>query len=481
MKQPFGKQDDFISDNFRIPALLTMSNGNVLASADVRYTTDDSPNNLETGIRLLDMKTKTWGAAKIVNHFSDWEDGVASRNSASFIDPVLVEDYNQRVYLFVDAWPHGSGYPSSVTGSGMIEVEGEKVYALTCKEQNGDYEKIETATHYMKRNKFANLDATNVYDVYLLEGNQKTSYSLDAYFQVYESGKALTVWQKPKQVKEVAMSIFYEDAIFQLIKTSYLWMVYSDDFGLTWSYPSLIGNEFKLDKFRFLGVAPGKGLCMKEGKYQGRILIPVYDDGAGEGERASVLYSDDGENFYLGQRTELGERNHPEKSSESQLVIMPDHSIRMFARGNSEWVGYADSFDGGASFTPLQNDMGLKYGKDVMISVINYKKKLPNPARNNKMDDVLLASMPGGEGRTNGVIRIGFIQKKEEGYVVDWQFCYPINGGFFAYSCLTELEDGRISLLYEGNNTNEEVSYGVLTYCEYSIEEIMENATIEMK
>ncbi len=60
---------------------------------------------------------------------------------------------------------------------------------------------------------------------------------------------------------------------------------------------------------------------------------------------------------------------------------------------------------------------------------------------------VVLCSMgSSAKGRANGVLRVGVIG---DGNRIDWISELPMNDGFFAYSCLTELSDGRIALLFE--------------------------------
>ena len=47
-------------ENFRIPAMITLNNGNILTSADVRYGNIwDSPSNIDTGISISSDKGLT--------------------------------------------------------------------------------------------------------------------------------------------------------------------------------------------------------------------------------------------------------------------------------------------------------------------------------------------------------------------------------------------------------------------------------------
>lgn len=44
---------------------------------------------------------------------------------------------------------------------------------------------------------------------------------------------------------------------------------------------------------------------------------------------------------------------------------------------------------------------------------------------------------------------------------IDWISTYSVTDGFYAYSCLTELADGNIALLYEDETYN--INYMVLS------------------
>ncbi len=476
--QPFTPNDDFNSATFRIPALYTMDNGDILAAVDVRWGHgSDSPGNLETGVRIKDAETGEWGEAQIINEFLDYEHSTGKNSSsASFIDPMLLQSSTGRVFVLVDAMPSGGGYGQALSGNGMVEVDGEWYYSLT----TGDYTNASSFGYYFKRNESVTaLNAPGYYTIHnVSDSSTYEDYTLDAEFNIYDGDTAMTITQKsdggtPNGV-QVPANIFYQESMFTVFKTTYLWLRHSDDNGQTWSEPTLIGNEYKLPGDRVMIVGPGRGL---EIDYNGtsRLIFPIYDEGSGGGERASVLYSDDnGVTWIRDGHTEMASTNSPGKSSEAQLIELPDGSVRIYARSTSGYVGYGDSIDGGETFTPMVNDYGLSYGNNCMISVINYPEMLPDPTDNNELKPVLISSMPKGSGRTNGVIRIGFINENEdpatagEKYTVDWQYDFMVNNGKFAYSCLSEIPGG-VALLYEGNE-------GPMSYDEYTIEEIMEGS-----
>lgn len=111
------------------------------------------------------------------------------------------------------------------------------------------------------------------------------------------------------------------------------------------------------DLFELDGTTLKVKTALTRGDYTGRVLFCVYDNFTG-GERASVVYSDDGgKTWARGARTVMGIPS-PGKSSEAQLVELPNGTVRMFARSSGRYIGYADSFDGEATWEPMVQDMG---------------------------------------------------------------------------------------------------------------------------
>ena len=449
---------------YRIPALLTLSDGSLMAAVDARFgSAADSPNNLDTAVVFRQAGEEEWEDATIPFHFLDISDkaGAVTNNSASFIDPVIVQADDGTIYLMADAFPYGTGSARAQAGSGMLTVDGEKYLALT--EKGNSVTDMENFTLYIKE------DGT----VWDSESNTATEYSVDENFNLYKNGSALTIQQRDPSLQyngtRVPMNIFYEDAELQVYRTSYLWMASSSDGGKTWSAPQIL-NDLKLEAESFLGFGPGRGYVISRGEYEGRILIPVYSTEGSRGERSSVIYSDDnGKTWERGPATTVTNDAalNPGKTSEAQFVELPDGTIRMYARGTTGYVGYSDSADG-VNYGPFKEDPQLAYCGNSMVSVINYSKTVDGkPA-------LILSCPEHRENRKDGIIRIGLISENTdpssaEKYTVDWKYRYEVNRDEFIYSCLTELPDGDIGLLYETHVDNG----APMNYAEYTLEELL--------
>lgn len=412
------------SDEYRIPALITLNDGRVMAAADMRYTHgQDSPENIDT---LVAYKNSDGWDYQVLNHFDDCADGTSSLDSASFIDSAVVQsEATGRIFVVTTFYPSGCGTPNAKRGSGFItDKNGVRHLALTASGNDKMPGKYECYVGEFDGD-FANVVGTD------------KNYTVDKEYNLYLDGKPIYTKQINSD-KQVQQNVFFSSADYHVFPTSYLAMRYSDDNGASWSSLNIVSGSIKQDSEGFLGVCPGRGaLTAVNGKE--RILFPVYDNSTAC-ERMSVMYSDDnGETWQRGERA----RHMPGvgKTSESQIITCPDGSLKMFARNTSRFVACAKSYDGGVTWGRFTLDRGLNCTKNCMVSFINYKA-----AKIDGKDVVIGSYGTGGAQRRDGIIRVGLMS---EGGEIEWISTYRLNEGFFAYSCLTELPDGRIACLYE--------------------------------
>lgn len=450
--QPFTYDGSFDVFTYRIPCLLRLCDGNVMAATDLRVNILDSPNNIEIGVRVLDSKTGEWGTPIVAHQFNDYDQQLGTntynpvRDSASFIDAAITQTASGRIFMLVDAMPANAG--GGIGGkefNGTVKVGENFYYALT----TGDNTLATGYDYYMYPNPTPN-DEHDKYIVKWVSDSSNTAYTLDAHFNVYQNGVALTVKQKPKNEIDVPMNIFYSASVLKLHRTSYFYLSYSDDKGMTWSAPMLIGSEYRKAGETVYNKAPGVGLVIKKGKFAGRILFPLYR-GTQSATKVACLYSDDGGKTW--QMSQSISNGAFPGATEAQLVELPDGTLRIYSRGQGDYILFADSTDGGATFGEFREDKALMYCRDCMVSVLALPWKIDG--KNAIAISYPEGNKPGGK-RANGVIKIGLLNKTESGYDVEWKYSYSI-GGSYAYSCLATNGE-RIAVLYERDmavHTNE--------------------------
>lgn len=486
LQQIFHKNDGTGANYYRIPALLTLKSGTVISAADARFGgTHDSPNNIDIAVARSEDGGKNWSKPELPFHYEDYEDntleipvGTQTRvnQSASFIDPVLLQDEEtERVFLISDAMAAGYGSPQAVTGSGYKEIQGKKYLKLQ-KAGETDY------NYTVRENGVIYNDTTN----------QPTEYSLNSNFEILKDNVLQTVKQKSSRFdptngsgqlvtdetdKDVPMNIMYADAVFKALPTTWLYMKYSDDDGKTWSDPILLNGMVKAEDSRVLVIGPGRGMQIKNGEYKGRLIVPVYDTA-----QSGIIYSDDHGatwNYAKGPSTKKA------AMSESQIVEMPDGTLRVYARSTGSKIAEAVSLDGGKTWTEAAYVPGMTQpGWGSQLSVIRYGGLIEGkPA--------LIMSTPAGVGnyRRDGRVKIGLItdtgKEGSEKYKIDWTYDYSVdskNAGF-AYSCLSELPNHQIGLMYEkydSYNPAELHSQDIMKYEELSLSELMGKEVVEI-
>lgn len=467
------------SNYFRIPSLLALGSGTVLAAADARYGgTHDAKSKINTAFAKSTDGGKTWGQPTLPLKFDDyvaknidWPRDSVGKNvqiqgSASYIDPVLLEDKEtHRVFLFADMMPAGIGSSNASVGSGFKEVDGKKYLKLHWKDDAAgtyDYSVRENGTIYN--------DTTN----------SATEYSVDGEYNLYKNGNAMLCKQYDYNFEgtklletptdtDVNMNVFYKDADFKVFPTTYLAMKYSDDEGESWSDLQIV-STFKPEGSKFLVLGPGVGKQIANGEHAGRLIVPLYSKSSAE---LGFMYSDDhGDNWKYVE----ADQNTGGATAEAQIVEMPDGSLKTYLRTGSGYIAQVTSTDGGETWServPLTEIATTGYG--TQLSVINYSQPVDGkPA-------ILLSAPNATNGRKNGKIWIGLISETgnsgKDKYSVEWKYCYSVDTPQmgYSYSCLTELPDGEIGLLYEKYDSwsrNELHLKNILKYERFNIDEL---------
>ena len=135
--------------------------------------------------------------------------------------------------------------------------------------------------------------------------------------------------------------------------------------GKTWSDPILLNGMVKAEDSRVLVTGPGRGMQIKNGEYKGRLIVPVYDTA-----QSGIIYSDDHGatwNYAKGPSTKKA------AMSESQIVEMPDGTLRVYARSTGSKIAEAVSLDGGKTWTEAAYVPGMTQpGWGSQLSVIRY-------------------------------------------------------------------------------------------------------------
>lgn len=424
------------SQNFRIPAIVTLNDGTIVAAADARWNGSYDGGGLDTIVSYSKDGGATWNYT-FANYLGD-HGNAHNRASSAFIDPALATDGNT-VYMLVDL--HPSGYSNTTTATNSVVKAGSGFNAdgtlKLCAASGSSYD------YYLDLNSFDKDGYARIYDS---DGDAVESYKVDRWFNLYLDGAE-------------AGNIFYTDSAYHVYTTQFLYFTQSQDGGATWSAPMLI--NVKEDKECFYGVCPGSGCVTSDGT----IIFACYGcESIAQNLRASYIYSkDQGKTWTRSWGRDVTTfQNTSSEASIAEVTVGENTYLYAFTRyyGTPATSGaYYFSADGGKTW---MEKTGLDYTCGSDMGVITYSKNI------NGRPALLLSAHSSG-GRNSGVI---YVLSVEDDGSLTKSFTYSVNnGGYYAYSDLTELADGTIGLLYESNSA-------AITFKKYDIATLAPNATI---
>jgi len=235
-------------------------------------------------------------------------------------------------------------------------------------------------------------------------------------------------------------------------------ITYSDDNGLTWAEPKNVTRMLRPHD-RISAGSPGIGIQLSRGKYKGRVVLPLYhtrklNDEERDWTNAVAWSDDEGKTWTLSN--DIPHKGHTGFSNEAQVVELSDGSLLFIARNQGGFHRkVAISKDGGRTWTNIRVEYELP-GTPCQGTLLRYD--WPEDG-----EGLIIQASPAHKyRRTNGTIRIS----DSDGET--WNWSREIENGFYAYSCLTRLQDGSIGLLYES------AGYRTMTFVKLTVQWIKE-------
>ncbi len=444
------------SENFRIPALITLRDGSLMAAADARYATTGDGGGLDTIVSISNDQGKTWQYSYPI-YFPD-SDGYAGAAATTVIDPVLAQGADGTVYLMADVNPTGvttmRGYTFPGRGTGYITVDGVARLALT--------------DHYENVSTVPSEDDLSTYGYYVGDFDEEgyagiisrldgsVFYAVDACYNLYKAdGNGIYIPLTQRQVNTSVMiqqNVFYAGSDLHVYNTGYLWLACSLDSGKTWRH-KILSPQIKRDNEIALLISPGRGTLL----HDGTVLIPFYTwDYSVEGcQQSTFIYSkDNGQTWMRADDVPLSNG----WSSESEMVELADGTLRMFVRNGSGTISYADAAWSEATGRYVWRQAGgivstgIAATSTCNISAVRY-------SHNSNGCEVILVACPGnGERRSEGKIFV-FLLDEDKSMMLAGTF--QVTDSHFSYCCLTELDDGRVAILWESGSRANEIRFDV--------------------
>lgn len=420
----------FVSDNpshsYRIPSMVTLDDGTIVAAADARWDggMDGGGNDVITARSTDngDTWSYTWAG-----YYGD-NGNVFNKASTSYCDSNLATD-GKNLYLL-----------STFFASG-VAINGSSANAQPSKEPGLD----SLGRLLLARN-------GGGYDYYV------GAVGADGYASIYRTSDSTVVGDyKVNGEFELFKNdayvgcVWYSNCEFQAKKCQYLFFRTSTDGGKTWSAPSLVNARKSGEKF--LGAGPGRAIVTDDGT----ICMPVYvygDNAWGSGDASqatSFIYSkDQGKTWSrTANFTSTSSFGGSGWSSEAQLVDLGNGVVRCFYRNGKKKIMYCDATWNGSGYQwgDVVNT-GIDIWGNCQLSAIMY------PYLINGKRAILVSSPSSTEGRKTGAI---FTLLLNDDNTVSTEYAkknITAEGATFAYSCLTVLKDGRVADLYENGGAD---------------------------
>ena len=395
---------------YRIPALV--NTGKTLVAVCNRETNDNDYGYMELACKTSGDGGETWSDISLIAAPPAREisaDREASK-TAFFIDPCLSLADNGDIVLLVTFFPESKGIMDTKYLEKKTAFAGfdSKLYPIIY-DRDGNY--------------YIMLDDGTVLD----SSKKKTPYSVKGLGELYKEDEYIgNIFLNGAMGKSDTEAKTTFGAPLKAPKRSYVYMFKSSDEGKTWSEGKDITRDILIDSDGvFLGVAPGSGLTTKSG----RIIIPLYTL-----KNTVCIYSDDnGETWQRNKR-------FPYTDNIDEWTAVQAQSGEIFA------FGRAKSF--GKTPVCVSRDNGITWVKDKKADF-----KAPKCQKNAIiLGDNVFVSHPSKKIRENGVLSFGKITTDKKGNTkgIKWvKEGIKITDGFFAYSCLTKLDDNTLGILYE--------------------------------
>lgn len=396
---------------FRIPSLINVD-GTLVAAID-RASSGADWGYIEIAVRISEDKGNTWSTVKSIAVPPARETKISSESYASafYIDPCMAIAPNGDIVMLVDFWPECKGLHNR-----RILDKKKIPYAQI----NGRM----CPLIYDRDGKFfyicedgSVLDSEKKLTDYKITDSSGSLYRGDEYLgNIYLNG--------PMGKNEIGAKTTF-GAPLKAPKRCYVFMLRSTDKGKTWSEPKDITNMILNENDgTFLGVAPGVGLTTKDG----RIIMPLYVD---KKSAVSIYSVDNGETWHR-----MASQPYAENIDEWQMIEASDETI--IGLGRQKKYGKTP-----ISISYNKSKNWIKGGKTALYAPRCQKSVIT-------AGDYVFCSHPSGKKRENGMLSIGKLRIKKGKYThIEWIKHIDINRGFFAYSCLAQIDDDTIGVLYE--------------------------------
>jgi len=228
--------------------------------------------------------------------------------------------------------------------------------------------------------------------------------------------------------------------------TREVFVMYSDDDGVTWSKPRNITRSVYLPNWNWYGTGPCHAIVKRSEPHKGRIIIPARHNTRQAHMVSHVIYSDDsGETWHIGGNVPR------EQTTEATVVEMSNGDLMLNSRnqrGDEDCRVVSISKDGGATFSEVWLEKALVEPRGCQASLLFHSL---NPVTGK--GNILFSNPANREVRADGTLKLS----EDDGRTWTKAFRYAKKPApnFTGYSDIAVMPDGSVGILHERGDLRE--------------------------
>ncbi|OGV70518.1 MAG: hypothetical protein A2283_08790, partial [Lentisphaerae bacterium RIFOXYA12_FULL_48_11] len=253
---------------------------------------------------------------------------------------------------------------------------------------------------------------------------------------VLPSGRILLVWLWNKWIRTEKERTTRE-----------VFVMHSDDDGVTWSKPRNITRQVYREGWGWYGIGPCHAIVKRSEPHKGRIIVPARHNSRGVRMVTHAIYSDDG-----GETWQIGGSVQRERTSEATAVELSNGDLMFNSRNQNDDENHrvvSISKDGGASFAETWLEKALVEPRGCQGSLLFHSL---NPVTGK--GNILFSNPANAAVRSDGTLKLS----EDDGCTWAKAFRYAKNPApnFTGYSDIAVMPDGSVGILYERGDLEDE-------------------------
>ncbi len=214
------------------------------------------------------------------------------------------------------------------------------------------------------------------------------------------------------------------------------WLLTSEDDGVTWTEPQEVTNQIAARNHYIGGFGPGAGIQMSGEQFKNRLIVPTRQRDENSSKNRTIYSDDHGTTWQVGEMAADG--------GEYQIVESPKNRLIYNLRGAKGKRVVASSGDGGVTWRNSRIDFRLQssvdyggcqgsmLGLDNMFFYVGPAGGLGSNTHEDRQNLFIYRSLDGG---------------------FTWENDYLLHEKSAGYSCITQLSDGRLAIVFETSDS----------------------------